>query len=71
MDDLSCPLVVRKKYANTYGKNSKYLKAIDICMTGSCGGGAGSAGGSGGSSVGGTGSSLLALLGSPPPFCTI
>ena len=26
MDDLPCLLVVRKKYANTYGKDSKYAK---------------------------------------------
>ena len=37
MDDLSCLLVVCKKYANTNGKNSKNTNAIDISITGSCG----------------------------------
>ena len=32
MNDLSCLLVVRKKYANTYGKDSKYTNAIDISI---------------------------------------
>ena len=45
MDDLSYLLVVRKKYANAYGKDSNYTNAIDINIIGYCGDGAGSAGG--------------------------
>ena len=30
MDDLFCFFVVRKKYANTYGKDGKYPNAVDI-----------------------------------------
>ena len=37
MDDLPCLLVVRKKYTNSYGKDSKYTNAVDISITGSCG----------------------------------
>ena len=56
MDDLSYLLVVRKKYANAYDKDSKYINAIHISITGSCGGSAGSAGNRGGGGVGVTGS---------------
>ena len=37
--------VICKKYTNGYGKDSKYTNAIDIRITGSCGGGVGSADG--------------------------
>ena len=30
MDDFSCLLVIRKKYTNAYGKDSKYANAVDI-----------------------------------------
>ena len=33
MDDLSCLLVVRKKYANVCGKDSKRANPIDISIT--------------------------------------
>ena len=56
MDDLSYPLVVCKKYVNTYGKNSKYTKAIDISITGCCSDSVGSAGGRSGGGVGSAGS---------------
>ena len=32
MDDLSCILVVRKKYANIYDKDSSYTNSIDITI---------------------------------------
>ena len=37
IDGLSCLLVVRKKYTNINGKDSKYTNAIDINIFGSCG----------------------------------
>ena len=62
MDDLSYPLVVCKKYANTYGKDSKYTNAIDISITGYCGGGGvGSAGGRCGGGVGSAGSFIACI----------
>ena len=67
MDDLSYLFVVRKKYANAYGKDSKYTNAIDISITGSCGG-AGSAGGRGAGSAGGAGSFTACIASIFPTF---
>ena len=61
MDDLFYLFVVRKKYASAYGKDSKYINAIDISINGSCGGSAGSAGGRGAGSAGGAGSFIACI----------
>ena len=72
MDHFSCLLVVRKKYANTYGKDSKYTNAIDISITGSFGGGAGGAAGRGCGSVGRAGSFIACIASiSATLFCII
>ena len=60
-DDLSYLFVVRSKNANTYGKDSNYINAIDISIAGSCGGGAGSAGGRGAGSAGSAGSFIACI----------
>ena len=69
MDDLSCLLVVCKKYVNANGKDSKYTNAIDISITGPSGGGGGSAGGRGSCSVGGARSFIASI--SATFFCII
>ena len=52
----SLGIVMCKKYAKTNGKDSKYVSAMDIRITGGGAGSAGcSAGGSAGGSVGGAG----------------
>ena len=56
MNDLSCLLAIRKKYANSYRKDSKYTSDVDISITGGSLGCAVSRGGSReGGSVGGAG----------------
>ena len=42
MDGFPCLLVVRKKHADAYGKDSKHANAIHISIIGSCGGSVGS-----------------------------
>ena len=62
IDDLSCLLVVRTKYTNSYDKDSKYTNAVDISITaGSVGSAVGRAGGRGGGSVGGDGSFIASI----------
>ena len=65
-------LLYVKKYANTYGKDSKYTNAIDISITGSFGGGAGGAAGRGCGSVGSAGSFIACIASiSATLFCII
>ena len=72
MHDLSCLLVVCKKYANTYGRDGKYANAKDISITLSCGGGVGSAGGRGGGGVGSAGNLIACIASiSATNFCII
>ena len=72
MDHFSCLLVVSKKYANTYGKDSKYTNAIHISITGSFGGGAGGAAGRGCGIVSGAGSFITCIdSNSATLFCII
>ena len=62
MDDLSCPLVVCKKYTNTNGKDSKYTNTMYINITETCGGGVVSAGGRGVGDVVSAGSFIACIV---------
>ena len=62
MDGFPCLLVLRKKHADAYGKDSKHANAIHISIIGSCGGSVGSVVGKDMGSVGRSGSFIAALL---------
>ena len=70
MDGFPCLLVLRKKHADAYGKDSKHANAIHISIIGSCGGSVGSVVGKDMGKVGRSGSFIACIASILLPFFT-
>ena len=70
MDGFPCLLVLRKKHADAYGKDSKHANAMHISIIGSCGGSVGSVVGKDMGRVGLSGSFIACIASILLPFFT-